>query len=46
MEPPSNPIWFLRKHEDGSVFGPLSFEQLAIWASTAKVRSARFSLDR
>jgi len=29
--------WFLRKHEDGTVFGPLSFEQLARWASTAQV---------
>lgn len=29
--------WFLRKHEDGSVFGPLTFEQLARWASTAQV---------
>jgi hypothetical protein len=29
MEPPSNRTWFLRKREDGSVFGPLSFEQLA-----------------
>ena len=37
MEPPSNRAWFLRKHDDGSVFGPLSFEQLAIWASTAQV---------
>src|SRR5436305_13971148 len=37
MEPPSNRTWFLRKHDDGSVFGPLSFEQLAIWASTAQV---------
>jgi|ERR1041385_1277704 hypothetical protein len=37
MEPPSNRAWFLRKHEDGSVFGPLSFEQLSVWASTAQV---------
>ena len=37
MEPPSNRTWFLRKHEDGSVFGPLSFEQLSVWASTAQV---------
>jgi hypothetical protein len=29
--------WFLRKHEDGTIFGPLSFEQLARWASTAQV---------
>jgi hypothetical protein len=29
--------WFLRKHEDGTVFGPLSFDQLARWASSAQV---------
>jgi hypothetical protein len=29
--------WFLRKHEDRTVFGPLSFEQLARWASAAQV---------
>lgn len=37
MEQPSNQNWFLRKHEDGTVFGPLSFEQLALWASTAQI---------
>ena len=37
MEKPSNQSWFLRKHEDGSIFGPLSFEQLALWASTAQI---------
>jgi hypothetical protein len=37
MEEPSAQRWFLRKHEDGTVFGPLSFEQLAQWASTAQV---------
>src|SRR5437868_11619865 len=37
MEEPSDRHWFLRKHEDGSVFGPLSFEQLAQWASAAQV---------
>ena len=29
--------WFLRKYGDGSIFGPLSFEQLAHWASTAQI---------
>ncbi len=29
--------WFLRKHEDGTIFGPLSFDQLARWASSAQV---------
>jgi len=37
MEEPSGQRWFLRKHEDGTVFGPLSFDQLAQWASTAQV---------
>src|SRR6266478_564858 len=37
MEEPSNQSWFLRKHEDRSIFGPLSFEQLALWASTAQI---------
>jgi len=29
--------WFLRKHGDGRIFGPLSFDQLARWASTAQI---------
>jgi hypothetical protein len=37
MEQPSNQSWFLRKHGDGSIFGPLPFEQLALWASTAQI---------
>jgi hypothetical protein len=37
MDEPSSQRWFLRKHADGTVFGPLSFEQLAKWASTAQV---------
>jgi len=37
MEEPSGQRWFLRKHEDGTVFGPLSFAQLAKWAATAQV---------
>src|SRR6266446_10297675 len=37
MKEPSNQSWFLRKHEDGSIFGPLSFEQLTLWASTAQI---------
>jgi hypothetical protein len=37
MEESSSQHWFLRKHEDGSLFGPISFEQLAEWASTAQV---------
>jgi hypothetical protein len=37
METSANQSWFLRKHADGSVFGPLSFDQLALWASDAQV---------
>jgi len=37
MEEPSSQNWFLRKYEDGSIFGPLPFEQLALWASTAQI---------
>src|SRR3979409_1351785 len=37
MDEPSNRRWFLRKHEDGSIFGPLPFAQLARWASTAQI---------
>jgi hypothetical protein len=37
MEQPTTQRWFLRKHEGGSVFGPLSFEQLESWASSAQV---------
>src|SRR3954453_2055377 len=37
MEEPFSQRWFLRKHEDGTVFGPLSFLQLAKWAAAAQV---------
>ena len=37
MENADTREWFLRKHEDGNVFGPLSFAQLARWASSAQV---------
>jgi hypothetical protein len=29
--------WFLRKHEEGHIFGPLPFAQLRRWASSAQV---------
>lgn len=29
--------WYLRKHDDDTVFGPLPFAQLARWAWTARV---------
>jgi hypothetical protein len=37
MDSPTEHRWFLRKHEDGSIFGPLSFDQLGRWASSAQV---------
>jgi hypothetical protein len=37
MEEAAGQNWFLRKHHDGSVFGPISFDQLFNWASTAQV---------
>jgi hypothetical protein len=37
MDSPADHQWFLRKHEDGSIFGPLTFEQLASWASSAQI---------
>ncbi len=37
MESTANQYWFLSKHEDGSVFGPLPFEQVRRWAAAAQV---------
>src|SRR5207302_8896982 len=37
VEVVSSQPWFLRKHQDGSTFGPISFDQLSGWASTAQV---------
>src|SRR5205807_7442498 len=37
MDEPSSQSWFLRKYQDGSVFGPLSFAQLERWASAARI---------
>ena len=31
-------VWFLRKHENGDVFGPVSFDQIHEWASNAYVK--------
>ena len=36
-EPSTGQTWFLRKHDDGTVFGPLSFEQLVRWAADAQI---------
>ncbi|MDQ6656242.1 MAG: hypothetical protein M3Y80_10565 [Verrucomicrobiota bacterium] len=37
METPASHPWFLRKHDDGSIFGPLTFEHLVHWASSAQI---------
>lgn len=37
MEDPQTQQWYLRKFEDGSVFGPLRFEQLEHWAASAQI---------
>jgi hypothetical protein len=37
IENPASHPWFLRKHEDGSIFGPITFEQLAAWAASAQI---------
>ena len=37
MDSPADHQWFLRKHEDGSIFGPLTFQQLASWAASAQI---------
>ncbi len=37
MENPIGQSWYLRKHHDNTVFGPLTFEQLEDWARNAQV---------
>jgi hypothetical protein len=37
MEPVQTRHWFLRKSEDGAIFGPLTFAQLERWAANAQV---------
>jgi hypothetical protein len=37
MEQATTQQWYLRKHEGGNIFGPLSFDQLASWAATAQI---------
>jgi hypothetical protein len=32
-----DPSWYLRKYDDGGIFGPLPFDQLSRWASRARV---------
>jgi hypothetical protein len=31
------PSWYLRKYDDGDIFGPLAFDQLSRWAERARV---------
>jgi hypothetical protein len=33
----SAPTWYLMKNEDGTIFGPITFDQLHSWASDAQV---------
>lgn len=42
MDAAAGQEWFLRKHEDGNIFGPLPFAQLARWASSAQVAPQDF----
>jgi len=37
IKPPVNQRWFLRKHEGGSTFGPVQFDQIARWATAAQI---------
>src|ERR1700694_2288946 len=37
MEQATTQPWYLRKYEDGTIFGPLTFDQLASWAATAQI---------
>lgn len=37
MDSAADHQWFLRKHEDGAIFGPLTFGQLAGWALSAQI---------
>ncbi|MGH8162807.1 MAG: hypothetical protein ACREP1_00565 [Rhodanobacteraceae bacterium] len=47
MEPTGSPSWFLRKHADGTVFGPLLFEQVRRWADGAQIAPHdKISLDQ
>lgn len=32
-----DPSWYLRKYDDGGIFGPLAFDQLSHWASKARI---------
>lgn len=33
----NSPQWFLRKHADGEIFGPVAFDQIREWAMSAQI---------
>jgi len=37
MPSENSETWYLRKHEDGDVFGPVAFSKIQEWANTAQV---------
>ena len=37
MATSNSPQWFLRKHADGEIFGPVSFDQIREWAMLAQI---------
>jgi hypothetical protein len=34
---PTSPSWYLLKAEDGTIFGPVPFEQLTAWSASAQI---------
>ena len=37
MQSEQTPIWFLRKHGQGEIFGPVSFSQIREWSTGAQI---------
>jgi hypothetical protein len=37
MATSNSPQWFLRKHADGEIFGPVSFDQIREWSLSAQI---------
>jgi len=33
----NSPQWFLRKHADGEIFGPVAFDQIREWSMSAQI---------
>ncbi len=46
--PTDHPLnWYLRKHNEGEIFGPIRFEQLLSWAQSAQINPQdTVSIDR